>query len=262
MQVIDVATAREAPGLRLGLVAGLPSPWGEAAKGLFEVKQLPFLAVPYGGAADTAFEDWTGQTSAPVAVYDNEPPRSGWAEILALAERLAPAPALIPAAEAERALMFGLCHEICGEMGFGWCARLLVVDGGMTAEGHPLPRAGAEYFAARYAWTPGVATVAERRVRAVLGLLAARLDAAEQAGSRYLVGAGLSAADIYAATFSIMVAPWGEAECAMPEFLRGSFAAVGARVADAVDPRLVAHRDFIYAEHLTLPVELISQEDT
>ena len=41
-----------------------------------------------------------------------------------LAERLAPAPALLPADPASRALALGLAHELCGEAGLGWSRRL------------------------------------------------------------------------------------------------------------------------------------------
>ena len=41
---------------------------------------------------------WTGHENAPIAVYENEKARAGWAEILFLAERLAPEPRLIPTA--------------------------------------------------------------------------------------------------------------------------------------------------------------------
>ena len=41
-----------AKGLRLVLVQGMPSPWGQAAKAIFEFKKLEYLAAPQepGGA--------------------------------------------------------------------------------------------------------------------------------------------------------------------------------------------------------------------
>jgi hypothetical protein len=39
---------------------------------------------------------WSGQNSAPVVAWQNEPPINRWIDILHLAERLAPEPALIP----------------------------------------------------------------------------------------------------------------------------------------------------------------------
>lgn len=257
MKIINVEKAKTASGLKLGLVAGLPSPWGEAAKGIFAVKGVPFAAVPYGGSGDTAFKEWAGHDSAPVAVYNDEAPRADWTSILLLAERLAPTPALIPADPSSRARLFGYAHEICGEGGLGWCARQAVIDGGMTETNHPLPADGAAYFAGKYGYFPDGRSEALQRVRDVLDLLSTMLDEQASMGSSYLLGDSLTALDIYAATFLVFVAPWSPAECAMPEFLRGSFAWVGEQVADAVDDRLLRHRDHIYADHLQLPIELI-----
>jgi hypothetical protein len=50
-------------------------------------------------------------------MYNDESPCSGWAEILLLLERLEPQPALISSDPEQRAVMMGLAHEICSEMG-------------------------------------------------------------------------------------------------------------------------------------------------
>src|SRR5262245_1303560 len=98
------------PGLRIVLLRnGRPSPWGQAARSLFELKGIGFQRVARLDSDPPGFlEEWTGQSSFPTVAYDDERPRSGWAEILLLAERLAPKPALIPADARERALLFGL----------------------------------------------------------------------------------------------------------------------------------------------------------
>ena len=46
---MDYASLEEviaAQGLRLVIVRGLPSPWSQAAKTFFELKELPFLIAP------------------------------------------------------------------------------------------------------------------------------------------------------------------------------------------------------------------------
>ncbi|HEY6353442.1 MAG TPA: hypothetical protein VIY30_03050, partial [Burkholderiaceae bacterium] len=106
-QYLSVEDAIGRAGLRMVVVGGVPSPWGEAAKGIFHIKDLPWVAVRLAYDSD-ALKQWAGQRSGPVAIYDDERPRAGWAEILLLAERLAPAPALLPADAAERAQVFGL----------------------------------------------------------------------------------------------------------------------------------------------------------
>ena len=129
------------PGLRMVVVGNVPSPWGEAAKGILHIKGLDWAAVRLA-YDDEAQRQWAGQRSGPIAIYDKEPPRAGWAEILLLAERLAPTPALIPADAAERATMFGLAHEICGQEGLGWTRRLQLIHAGAFGE------RGGQYLAA------------------------------------------------------------------------------------------------------------------
>ncbi len=60
-----------------------------------------------GGGENEALRKWTGQTSAPVAVYDNLPPACHWLDLLMLAERLAPDQPLVPLDCAERLIVLG-----------------------------------------------------------------------------------------------------------------------------------------------------------
>ena len=68
----------------------------------------------------------SGQVSAPVAVWQDEPPRTDSIDILFLAERLAPTPRLIPADVEERVRMFGIAREIIGRRGLGWMRRIMI----------------------------------------------------------------------------------------------------------------------------------------
>src|SRR5579871_6719481 len=126
VKFVSVEEAIARPGLRMVVVGGVPSPWGEAAKGILHIKKIDWVAVRLAYDSD-ALLNWAGQRSGPVAIYDKERPRAGWAEILLLAERLAPTPSLVPADAGERATMFGLAHEICGEDGLGWARRLRMI---------------------------------------------------------------------------------------------------------------------------------------
>ena len=104
IEYIEVEDAIDRKGLRLVLTAGVPGPWGESAKGIFDVKRVDYVPVRQKAArVDSRLLEWTRQSSAPVAMFDNERPRSAWAEILFLAERLAPEPALVPDDARERA---------------------------------------------------------------------------------------------------------------------------------------------------------------
>lgn len=256
-EYLSVEEGRARPGLRLVLTAGVPGPWGEAAKAVFGVKGVPFARVRQdGGQENAALLEWTGHANAPVAIYDDEPPRAAWTEILFLAERLCPSPSLIPADPGDRARMFGLSHEICGEQGLGWTRRLSMLHEGLSLPGLPdAARATFERLGARYGYSPAAAAAAPGRVVEILTLLDRQLAAQRDAGRRYLVGTELSAADLYWATFAALVDPLPEALCPMPEYLRRSYTARDPALLEAFTPELRAHRDLVYAEHLTTPLD-------
>ncbi len=256
---IDVARARAMPGLRLALTTGVPGPWGEAAKGIFHAKGIPFSRVAQSmGADNDALFAWTGHRNAPIAMYENEPARTGWAEILWLAERLQPEPALVPADLDDREVCFGLAQELMGENGFGWCRRLMLLRPGMGDSDTPpeAMRATLGRMARQYGYSRVAADAAPERVAQILEVMSRRLGAQRAAGRRYLVGDRLSALDIYWAAMAALVAPLPAEVCAMPEMLRGLYANPGPRVARALDPALLEHRDRIYREHMEFPLAL------
>lgn len=247
---VDEATA--ARGLRMVVVGGIPSPWSEAAKGILHVKRLPWTAVRL--AYDSpALKAWAGQRSAPVVVHNDEPPRSGWEEILLLAERLAPTPALLPADADGRARVLALAHEICGEHGLGWSRRLQLVEAGLRGRGGFDP-AVAAYIGKKYGYSPEAGEAAGRRTAQLLGKLAARLTAQHAAGSRYYVGDGLTAVDIYAATFLALLRPLPQEVCAMEAETRAAFEYREDVTDAALDEVLFAHREMMYRQHLPLPL--------
>lgn len=254
VEFVDLEEARQRGGLRMVVVSGVPSPWGEAAKGILHVKQIPWLAVRLEQGND-AMAEWTGERSGPVAVYENEPPRSSWAGILLLAERLAPSPALLPRDAGERALALGLAHEICGEMGLGWCRRLQGVHAGMRGEGG-FAKPVAEYLGSKYGYHAEEATAYTARCVDLLGMLGGRLRAQREIGSPYYLGDALSAVDIYGATFMALFRPLPPEQCPMPEPLRAAFETRDPETEAALDPILLEHRDLVYREHLELPLSL------
>lgn len=258
MDYIEVEEAIGRPGLRLVLTAGVPGPWGESAKYIFGIKGIPYTPVrQLGGLPNEALARWTGSDNAPVAVYEDERPRSGWAEILLLAERLAPEPRLIPADPAERALMFGLCHEICGEQGLGWTRRLTMVHDMLEADPplSDLMRQIGESLGRKYGYTPEAAAAAPERVAEILGVLAAQQRAQRERGRAYLVGDALSALDLYWAAFAGLLDPLPHELCPMPAPLRTSYELRDPKARAALAPSLLEHRDFIYREHLDLPLD-------
>lgn len=251
---IDVAAARARPGLRLVLSRGVPGPWGESAKGLFHAKGIPFARVAQEvGGDNAALRAWTGRDDAPVAVWNDEPPRDGWAEIAWLAERIAPEPRLIPLDADERARVFGLGHELAGEQGLGWCRRLMLVD--FLKRNAPALPVG-DYLARRYGYTPEAAAAAPARVAAILRAFSTQLAAQRARGRRWLIGEAPTALDVWWAAFAALLDPLPDELCPLPAGVRASYVVHDPVVREALDPALLAHRDLVYREHLELPVRL------
>lgn len=251
---LTVEQAIAVPGLRLVLTQGVPGPWGEAAKAIFHVKKIPFARVAQrAGVDDEALIRWTGAANAPTAVYENERPRSERQAILFLAERLAAEPPLLPRDPAERALCLGLGDEIAGELGFGWCRRLMLLAPSEATP--PAMRPIVEKLAARYGSPDYPPARAAARCAEIMRMLAERLHAQRARGSDYLVGDGLSAADLYWATFAVMLEPLPDALCPMAPGQRAMYTASDPALRAALDPVLLRHRDLVYERHLELPVD-------
>lgn len=267
LDYLSIAEARQRSGLRLVLGAyTVPGPWREACKGLFDVKGLAYASVrtSNAGASDLDFGMgdtqselyvWTAQSSAPVAIWNDERPRASWLDQLNLAERLAPDPALVPRASADRMQMFGFINEIAGENGFGWSKRLQLIHAALTtlspaAEGYAFWKTLGD----KYLYTHARGEAAKAKVIEVLNLLAAQLVAQHQRGRRYLIGTQFSALDIYFSTFYTLIEPLPPALCPMASDYRPAYTNQDADIAKAVTPALAAHRDFIYAEHLVTPI--------
>jgi glutathione S-transferase len=258
VEYLGIEEARVRGELCLVLTAGVPGPWGEAAKGLFHIKRIPYLAVAQeGGGENAALRAWTGHDNAPIVVCDGELVRTTWNEILFFAERRAPEPPLIPADPADRALMFGLGHEICGEHGLGWSRRLMMLHGVLTVPALADSPAGdaVRRLAGRYGYSSGAAEAAPARAAEVLALLASQLREQRERGCRFFVADALSALDVYWAAFAALVSPLPDSECPMPAFLRAQYEVADPVVRAAVDPLLLEHRDFIYREFLPLPLD-------
>ncbi|TFG92389.1 MAG: hypothetical protein E4H11_09490 [Myxococcales bacterium] len=251
---VGIGEARALEGLRLALLRGVPSPWSLAAKAIFDLKRIPYARVCRASKdGPNALLEWTGQTSFPAAIWEGERPRTGWAEILLLAERLSPEPSLLPSDPDERAIVFGVSHEICGEMGLGWCRRLLGIE--KRRKQAPEDPQVANFLQKYGSGEEGFA-LAQARVVEVVRMLAERLQLQREAGRAFLVGSALSAADLYWATFSNMVALLPPEKLPLPEPLRAAFTTDDPEVAGALTPALLRHRDWIYERYLRLPVEV------
>src|SRR5580704_9688105 len=241
------------PGLRIVLVKGMPSPWGQAAKTIFEVKGLDYVAAPWaGGEPNAEIVAWGGETSAPIVAWAKEKPIHRWIDVLYLAERLAPKPSLIPSDATQRALMIGLSHEICGEMGIGWNRRLQLFA---PAFASGKPPAGISLMGNKYRYNEGDAKAAGERTAASLKALSTQLKSQYARGVKYFVGDALSALDIYWTAFANLLDPLPKEQNPMSEAWRPGFCASDPVVKAAMDPLLMEHRDKIFREHFRDPME-------
>ena len=251
---IDVEAARTAPGLRLVLSRGVPGPWSESAKAIFHAKRIPFARVAQivGGDND-ALRAWTGRDDAPIAVWNDEPPRHAWMDIAWLAERIAPDPPLVPRDVEARALVFGLGRELCGELGLGWCRRLMLVAW-LKRVAPDLPVGG--YLGGRYGYDEKLAEAAPQRVADIVSAFSRQLASQRARGSRFLVGDQLTALDLWWSAFAAMLDPLPHELCPMRPELRASYEVRDPILRAAIDPALMAHRDWVYREYLELPIDL------
>jgi glutathione S-transferase len=252
IEYVDTATAQAARGVRMVVSGLVPSPWSEAAKGLFRVQGVPVRAVRQdrGDAAQAA---WFRGHNVPAVLHDDDPPRAVWSEIVALAERLGPPGGLLPPELERRVRVIGLIHELAGEDGLGWSGRLLMIEGSLRsdgARGFPVPVA--RYLAAKYGHAPERIAGARARIREVLAALQRAL-----ADGRYFGGDRPDALDVYSACFLTPLAPLSEADCpAMAAPLRQAFAFAAELAGEDVAPALLEHRGRMLRDHLGWPIAL------
>lgn len=242
------------PGLRIVLVQGMPSPWGQAAKTMFELKGLDYVAAPWAVfEPNDKIREWGAADSAPIVAFRDERPVHGWLDILLLAERLQPSPAMLPSDVMQRALAVGLSSEICGRGGIAWNRRLQMVQPAFVdgADAEPIKTMGL-----KYGYADEEVELAGMRVAKSLRALTKQLHSQYEAGNPFFVGEHVSAVDIYWAAFGNFFDPLPAPTCPMPDAFRPTFTATDPVILDALDPILLEHRDRIFKEFFRDPMEL------
>jgi glutathione S-transferase len=170
-----------------------------------------------------------------------------------LAERLGPQPVLIPTDEWNRLVMFGICHELCAEDGFGWNCRLLMLDMIERAAGATL--GAMQLDGMRRKFSNGMTLdQARSRIVTIMATLAKRLEAQRDDGSEYFVGQTLTAADIYWTTFSNLIVPMADADCPMPVMYRTCSAGLEPTFRNRIPAILIEHRERTLHRHFELPM--------
>ena len=255
MDYLTVEEAARESGTRLVLSAHVPGPWGEAAKAILTHHRVDFVAVAQEAMGpNTALQQWTGFRNAPILVTDSERPIASWLDILNYAEIHGQGPSLLPAQSDERATAIGLSAEICAPFGLGWSRRVLMFEK-IYGPGDLAPDASTDAIeiCRQYGYSGDAVQVATDRICDIVGCFVRRLQRQRETGSPYLVGNRLSVADIYAASFSLMLDPPTSDRCPMPDQVRAMWSDYPDAVRDAIDPVLIEHRDFIWAEHIGTP---------
>jgi len=252
VEYISVEAARQEAGLRLVCTRGIPGPWGEAAKAAFRLRGVEFVAVAQEGGEDNeALVEWTRHRNAPIALYNDEPPRVRAMEIIELAQRLGSGPDLLPRDARQRMLAVGLINELAGEDGFGWHCRLLMLQPAYQKHGESL--LSTPMYKNYYSTKAAARSLS--RIRQVLDLVLEQIIEQEQNHSPYLVGDRLTSADIHWAYFSQLLDAYPAKQNPMPDFLRTAWGTV-AKSLENYDEKLIAHRDRIFENHLELPIDL------
>ncbi len=253
MDYVTVAAAKDTPGLRLVLTAGVPGPWGESAKSILAYKGLGYTPVlQEGGGENRELFEWTGQNSAPVAVYEDLPPACHWLDLLMLAERLAPEKPLLPEDPGQRAQAIGLSALLAGADGFAWQRRLQMFAPMMAMEEPPEMIAR---MAHKYGWSEAASAQATQRMLGICGELDRVLGAQQARNCEYFMGENVTAVDFYWANFAGMIKPLGPEDNPMPDYMRATYERVDAATAACLTPRLEAHRDMMYQRHIALPLD-------
>ena len=267
LDYLTIDEAKKATGLRLVLGKyPIPGPWREACKGIFYVKGLPYQSVRTSnqnssdlliGADNSQSEliDWTAQPSHPVAIWNEERPRSLWYDQLYLAERLSDKPQLIPDNIDERTVMFGAINELAGENGLAWSQRLLMVDNPLkNLPKNDESRPFWNLLGSKYGYSKEKADAARLRIISILQKIDRLLANNQTAQDKYFFPSGFSALDIYSACFIGLLKPMPPEKCPMATDFRPAYSSADCEINEAISEKILEHRDYIYEKHLELPI--------
>jgi hypothetical protein len=151
-----------------------------------------------------------------------------------------------------RSFVIGLVAELCGENGFGWCRRLQMIEHLQDKDATVRDGQIGGYLEHKYGG--GLKRDAEPQCEAIVSFLANRLVEQSAAGRSVFVGDRVTAVDLAWAAFAALLKPLPDADCPMLPRWRELYSWVPQSINSEDVALLLAHRDRIYREYLTLPV--------
>lgn len=253
MDYLEPEQGRDLEGMRLALTRDVPAPYSMSARAIFDHHKIDFHAIAQkGGGTNDSLVEWTRHRNAPIALYNDESPRTGWLDILNLAERLGKGPSLVPDNIDDRMTMMALTNELIGENGLVWQMRILML--GLGGPERAAKEASRNPMYQDYGYSEEAKAGATERAQSILLKVSNQLSQQyEEDESAFFVSSHLTALDIYWVYFSQLINTLPEETCPTPGYLRKSYDAAGA-ILGGCDPLLISHRDRILENHLACPM--------
>jgi glutathione S-transferase len=215
------------------------SPWAERVRWALNYKGVPYEKENYQpGVDEEKIKKLTGQAQVPVLMVDGTAIPDSTA-ILDWLEQYKPQPSLMPTADKDRAQVM-MWEELMDGV-LGPQARMLIV-GHFLRSSEPELQQGGRYFAQKYQHSAYAEDHAKATIERVLTILKYALE-----GGQYLVGDGLTRADITAASMLLLVNPPPDELFVFPAAMRPMYT-----VPLTSDPQfapIFAWRDKIYRKH-------------
>jgi len=215
------------------------SPWAERVRWALNYKGVPYEKQNYQpGVDEEAVKKLTGQAQVPVLLVNGTVIPDSTA-ILNWLEEYKPQPALIPAADKDRAQVM-MWEELMDGV-LGPQARMLII-GHFLRSSEPELQQGGRYFAQKYQYSSYAEEHAKVTIERILTILKHALD-----GCQYLVGDVFTRADVTAASMLLLVNPPPDEHFLFPASIRPMYTVP--LTPDLPFAPIFAWRDKMYRKH-------------
>ena len=165
------------------------------------------------------------------------------------------APTLVGRGAPNHSLVIGLVAELCAEGGFGWCRRLQMIERLRDDNASARDKQIGAYLAEKYGMSFRIE--AGSRCETIVSLLAERLRKQRATGRSVFIGDHITALDLAWAAFAALIKPLPESDCPMPPRWRDLYTWTPSSIDSDSLALLLAHRDQMYRESMTLPIPTV-----